>query len=71
MLSALYLAMVLTNWETVSSLTGEAVDKNSYVFNSFLIFILKIVVYFFFFIKIIVYHELLKYLKAIYESFTL
>jgi len=29
MLAALYLAMVLTNWETVSSLTGESVDQNT------------------------------------------
>jgi len=29
MLAALYLAMVLTNWETVSSLTGETVETGS------------------------------------------
>jgi len=29
MLAALYLAMVLTNWETVSALTGDAVPQNS------------------------------------------
>lgn len=29
MLASLYLAMVLTNWETVTSLTGDQVDKNS------------------------------------------
>lgn len=29
MLAALYLAMVLTNWETVSSLTGESTDTKS------------------------------------------